>query len=282
VEDPAGSAAASELRNAVEGLTGEAGMQFEVAPAIQPQDVQPEWKVVVFGAAPPNLADYAAAAPQTQFVAVSTGGIEPAANVSLIETRREYIAFTAGFIAVLVADDWRSGGLLPNDTPLGAGLEDAFRNGGLYFCGTCNTYYAPFVRFPLTASMPSGTDSAGWQSAMAEMDQSFIYALYLAPEAASPELLSTLAARGLILFGSAAPPPEVQSLWAVTIAADAPAALRELWPQLLAGQGGQRISAAINLTDINPQYLTPGKQRQVEMMLDDLLAGFIDPYTPAQ
>jgi hypothetical protein len=31
-----------------------------------------------------------------------------------------------------------------------------------------------------------------------------------------------------------------------------------------------------------PEYHSQNKNRQMELMLDDLPAGFIDPYTPAQ
>ena len=59
------------------------------------------------------------------------------------------------------------------------------------------------------------------------------------------------------------------------IQADAVHAIQTAWPELLAGRGGQSIPSPLGLADIDPAYLTPGKQRLVQQVLDDLQAGRI-------
>ena len=63
----------------------------------------------------------------------------------------------AGYLIELIATDRRAAALLPNDTVYGTSLEDSLRNGGAYYCGICQTYYAPYVQFPLVTSLPAAT-----------------------------------------------------------------------------------------------------------------------------
>ena len=59
------------------------------------------------------------------------------------------------------------------------------------------------------------------------------------------------------------------------IQADPVKAIQSAWPELLAGRGGQTIPSPLGLADIDPAYLSPGKQLLVERVLDGLQAGRI-------
>jgi hypothetical protein len=50
-----------------------------------------------------------------------------------------------------------------------------------------------------------------------------------------------------------------------------------LWPDLIAGRGGQTISTPLLLTDINPELLPEGKQGMVQELMNNLLLGLVDP-----
>jgi hypothetical protein len=49
-----------------------------------------------------------------------------------------------------------------------------------------------------------------------------------------------------------------------------------MMPSVLEGSGGQVVNAGLELVDINPRLLSPGRQRLIETMLDDLKSGFIE------
>lgn len=261
-------------------LSQTAGQNLELRGDLQPGDLQAEMKQIFFLTPPANLQDLLNTAPQSQFVVVSETDLEQAANLSIIRLHPEKQAFLAGFAAVTIANDWRAAALMPADEPLGKLKSTAFIKGGQYFCGLCNSYYSPIVRFPLVSQLPQGSPPDQWLAAADQLNQSFIYLYYVSPEAASLDLLYTLATRSVLLLGGQTPPDEVRSLYAATIRFDLTEPLSALWPAVSSGQGGQSLEANLILTDINPDVFSPGKQAFVQKALEDLQAGYIYPLDP--
>jgi hypothetical protein len=65
--------------------------------------------------------------------------------------------------------------------------------------------------------------------------------------------------------------------WVASIGSQSPLqSLLDLWGKLLSGEGGEEVVLPLGFTGTNPDLLSPGRQRLVETMLADLLAGFID------
>lgn len=254
-------------------------MELEVLTELSAPDIQPHWRVIVLLPAPGNIGELTAAAPGVQFVTSSDGELPESANLSVIQVKPEHVAFAAGYIGAVITPDWRLAGLLPADTELGERLADAFRNGVHFYCGLCRSLYPPFVRWPLVSMLPAGSDDAAWQTAVAELKPSVVHGMYLDGRIGSPELVAWLAANNIILFGGETPPAENLPDWAVTIRPDLTGALAELMPDVIAGNGGQVVNARLMLADINPDILSPGRQRLVEIMLDTLSAGYIEPFT---
>ena len=266
-----------DVQAALSDLAKQPGLSMETVSSIQPGDIKPEWKVVVFLGVPSNLSDLTGAAPKTQFIVIGPGDLSGAANLSVVRLNVEQQAFLAGYLAETIAPDWRVGGLLPNDGPLGADLESTFRNGGYYQCGTCDPVNGPVVGFPLTATLPSNSDPSAWQGAAADMEKNVINVMYVAPEASSPNLLADLVSKGIVLIGGQTPPDQFRSKWAATVRQDAIASLRSIWPDVIAGKGGMTVNAQLQVVDINPDLLSTGRLRLVQETMSDLQAGLIDP-----
>jgi hypothetical protein len=271
-----------EAESLLQDLAQQNGMQLEVLAGIQPEDIQSNWKIMVFLPAPENISQWTAAGPGTQFVVSSDAELPATPNLSVIRSLPEHLAFAAGYIGAAITPDWRIAGLLPSDTALGENLPDAFQNGGYYYCGLCRTLYAPFVRWPVTGTLPTGSDLAAWQSAVAELEPSVVYGMYIDARIGSTELVNWLSGKDIVLLGGETPPAEVLPRWAVTIRPDIIPALENLMPTILEGSGGQVVSANLELIDINPRLLSPGRLRLIETMLDDLAAGMIEPFTISQ
>jgi hypothetical protein len=268
-----------QVRNYLETFADEHSMELEVAAPVQPQDIQDNWQVVVLLPAPENIRELVESAPAVQFVVSSEIDLSPANNLSVIRSRPEHLAFAAGFTGMVITPDWRFAGLLPGDTALEDGLADAFRNGGYYYCGLCRTVFAPFVRWPLTGTLPTGSSDEAWQAVVAELEPSIVYGMYIDPRAGTVDLLNWLSNKNLVLVGGATPPADVLPKWAVTIRPQVLSGLTEMMPGVLAGSGGQVVNAALELTDINEGLLSPGRQRLIEAMLEDLASGAIEPFT---
>lgn len=280
------SAATADVQNAETHLTALAAqnnMALVKAETLAAADLTADVKVVVWVGAASGITDLAGGAPQVQFVAITAGDLQPAANLSVIRSHPEDVVFIAGYISTLIAPDWRGAALLPSDGPLGDQVQTIFENGGRFFCGRCAPAYAPVVLFPLSATLPSTSPASAWQAAFETLNQNVIEVLYVSDPASSPELLTPLKDAGITLIGSQPPSAELQSNWAATVQMDNASLMDTLWPDLLAGKPGQALEAPVTLSDINPDKFSPGRQDLVQTMISNLQNGLVDPFSvPAQ
>ena len=262
-------------------LAQEAGMRFQVRNTLAQADLdmeRPALKVVIAFPPDPGLADLASAAPEVQFLGVGIPGLTPAANLSLIGASGSPIdrqAFLAGYMAAMLALDYHAGIIYEEDTPNGLAARDAFINGYHFYCGLCNPAFPPYYDYPITVKVPP--DSAkGQMAGFADIliDRQ-VEVAYVHPKIATPELLDYLAQYNVKLIGETLPLESLRPNWVASIQPQVIPAIQAIWPDLLAGKGGQEIPMPLFLTDINPELLTPGKQRVVEEVLSDLQAGYI-------
>jgi hypothetical protein len=266
-------------------LSSAAGLTLETLNDLQPAGISSEVRIIVLLAAPGNLNDLLNAAPQAQFIVISGSDIPAAANLTVIRWKPENQAFLGGFISVLLSSDWRAGGLIPSDGPLGAGLQQAFENGGHYFCGPCGPGWPLGVYYPQTAPLPAASDGPAWQAAAAGLfDTQKAEVYYLSSEAYKQEIFDYLQGRSqngktLLLVGSQTPPDSLHDQWAATVGFDTLASLRQAWPGVLAGKGGAVIEAPLTLSDVNAANLGEGRQRLVNELMIELQAGKIYPFT---
>jgi hypothetical protein len=281
---PSGADAQS-FQTVLAELGGVSGLFLETQADLQPAGLGQNVRVVVALAPPANLNDLLSASPQTQFVVISGADLPQANNLSVIRWRPESQAFLGGFISVLLSTDWRSGGLLPSDGPLAANLQDAFVNGGRYFCGVCAPGWPLGLTYPQVAPLPASSDGPAWQAAAAGLfDNSKVEAYYLAAEAYRPEVVDYLQGKDqfgktLLLVGVQPPPDSLRAQWAATVSFDTIAPLRQVWPDLLSGKGGAVIEAPLALSDVNTANLGEGRLRLVNDLIEELRTGSIFPFT---
>ena len=258
-------------------LAASAGLQYESRQSLSAGDVPPGAKVIFFFSPPANLEELQNSVPDAQFIVLSEQDLSPGARLSVIRSYPEQRAFLAGYIAAMVATDSRSAGLFTADGPGDAVKLDAFLNGGRYYCGICNSVLSPVVRFPLYFTLPNGSDAMAWQEGVNQLNQNIVYLYYVSPEAETPELLNHILSLGGALLGGTPPYQEIRERWVATISFETAEALRQIWPQVISGQGGQVVTAQLALTDINPAYLSQGRLELVKTVIQDLQAGLIYP-----
>jgi hypothetical protein len=268
------AALADSVQAAVEQLAQKAGLPLEVNPT-----GAGNWKVAVYLNPPADMAKTAASLPGTQFLAISPIDLDKAPNLSVIRIHSEWEAFLAGYITMLVAPDWRAGALLASDTPLGDKLDEVFKNGGYFFCGACRSTLSPIKSFPITTSLPSNSDVTAWEAALGELRQSIIYTVYVSPQAASPDLLTYLAAQKFYLVGGATPAKEILPRWAATVSSDIATPLQQVFPEVLSGKGGQVVDAPVVISDVQPNLLGAGRMQKVEDLIKNLSDGQVYPYS---
>jgi hypothetical protein len=271
-----------ELRivsEAIQPAVTEAGFALETIAHAPAGAFEPGRIAVIFLSAPPNLVEILSSNPQMQIVVVSGNDLQPGPNLTILRVRPENLAFMAGYTAVLASPNWRVAGLLPFDGGDVNLMANAFASGGRYFCGRCGTTTPPFAPYPLTESASSNSSAVEWQSAVSNILPAGIEVLYFSKESQSAELIQSLASQNLLFIGSVSPGDGLGDRWVGTISLDIPGSLAKVLPEILNGNGGSVVNVGISLSDINEAYLSPGKQRLITETSEQLMLGWINPYT---
>ena len=135
-------------------------------------------------------------------------------------------------------------------------------------------YYVPYS-FPQYLEIPSAETKANYGGyANILISKYGVDTIYLYPDIQIKELTDSLAASGKQVIGTTLPNPR-PSGWVMTIRPDETKAIQQGWPNLVAGKGGQSVPSPLGLEDVNPNFLSPGKERLVQQVLDELQAGRI-------
>lgn len=270
------AAETAALQETLAQLAAQDGLSFETVTDLADVQSGPETRLVVALPPDPGIASLAAANPTLQFLAVGFPEIQVAPNLSVIRADGERLdqqGFLAGYLAAVITQDWRVGMISQSDTPAGKAARNGFANGVIFYCGLCRPAYPPFIQYPVFVDLPAGADQ---QAAVDTLAGNAVKTVYVFPGAADASLLDALAQAGMQIIGAGAPPPQAAGQWVASILVDEMGAVRQIWPRLLAGEGGLDLSTPMVLSERNAALFSQGRQRVVDKMLTDLLAGFVD------
>ncbi|UCF61479.1 MAG: hypothetical protein JSV37_02015, partial [Anaerolineaceae bacterium] len=273
----------AELVLSVEGvireLVNEGGYVVETRTTLSSDEIDASVQFVVGFPPDQDMEILAESVEAVQFLSIGIPGLSPRDNLSLIGPmgfRPDQVGFMAGYISALITQDWRVGVIGRSDTTTGLADINGFVNGARYYCGTCRPVFPPYVQYPIQVSLSEFEIENAWQAAVDTLIEAAVDTVYVSPEIEEPQLLSALVESGMIVLGGRKPSDELLINWVVTIQEDPAEAVRELWEDLLGGQGGASIPVPITMHDINPELYSYGRQRLVEEILGELLEGFID------
>lgn len=274
------SAQAQAYQSALNEPIAAAGLRWQVRPSLSQADLTPELRLVVVLPPDPGVAALAESAPHTVFLAIAIPGLEPEGNLSVIAAsseRPDQLGFIAGVIATMITPEWRVGTIGLADQVASKSAENAFINGGTYFCGLCLQAYPPFYDYPLLANLPATASQAEWQEIANYMIDRMAQTVYVVPGAGDADMFDVLAQANVNLIGENLPSEAMRAHWVVSLRHDdiLPVVLK-LLPDLLDGKAGSKTVMPLTLLDVNPDLFSPGRQLLAQKTLDDLLAGFID------
>jgi hypothetical protein len=259
------------------------GMRFQVRNVVSPADLAfegPALKVVIVFSPDPGLAELTTAAPGVQFLAVGIPGLQTASNLSSVGAAGlpvDQQAFLAGYIAGLIAPEWKVGVLYQKDTTGGEATRDAFANGFSFYCGACRNpnFPQPAGIYPILVGIPNDAPESAYYGHADLLIHNIVKVAYVYPEIATPDLLSYMAQNGLLLISQTLPGEDVRSNWVTSIQPDLTSAIQRIFPDLVAGNGGQVAPTPLFLTDVNPDLLSEAKLRLVLDVLTGLQDGTI-------
>ena len=268
--------ASDALQKVVYDLAQQSNMRFQVRNTFTAADVEPGLQIVVALPPDPGIAAIAAAAPKVQFLSIDIPGITAGGNVSTLASNSQVdvAAFVAGFTAAMISNDFHTGMIYPKDNANAQRALVAYTNGASYYCGLCQPFYYLSYTFPQSIAIPAAEDKAKYGAYANLLIQAKVYTIYLYPDIEVKELTDALSSTGTQVIGTILPNPR-PSGWVMTIRPDETKAIQQGWPNLVAGKGGQSVPSPLGLEDVNPNFLSPGKERLVQQVLDELQAGRI-------
>ena len=274
-----------QYQTLVYDLAQAAGIRYQVRNSLTPADLAfegPALKVVIALPPDPGLALLTAAAPGVQFLAVGISGLDPATNLSTIGASGipvDQQAFLAGYIAGIVAPEWRTGVLYQKDTEGGASAHTAFDNGYTFYCGDCfNPNFAqPFSHglYPIQVGIPSDAPERNYTGYADLLIRNFVNVAYVYPAIATPALLSYMAQNNILMVGQTLTSEDIRPNWIASIQPDLISSIKMIFPNLLAGQGGKIVPTPLLLADVNSGLLSDAKLRLVQQVLEGLQNGTI-------
>ena len=257
-------------------FAGENGIQFEQVASLGEASLSTA-RIVVLSEAPADLAAVLDVNPEIQFILLAGTDLTGKPNLSVVAAKAEDVYFMAGYLTTLIANDWRSAGLVTGDTPLGDSAANAFFNGGKYICGKCNPSFPPLVDLPQVTALPKSAPSAEWLTAANEMLAMGVKAFFLDPEAATSEVVAQISLSQIILIGTTPPRAGAEALWGATITSDDSAALKEVLTTAFEGEGGQQIVVPVTLTNVNSTLVSPARQDLFNQTAELLATGKLAP-----
>jgi hypothetical protein len=274
-----------QYQTIVYDLAQASGLGFKTLNTLTPADLPFEGsalKIVVALPPDPGLAALAAAAPAVQFLAVGIPDLPSAPNLTSVGAGGiplDQEAFLAGYIAgMLTSDNEFRVGMIALDDEQGALAKLAFYNGYHFFCSLCTNPYFTWgsYRYPVSQMMPTDTPESQYTSNADVLPRYLVKAAFIAPEVANADLVGYMSSFGIPLIGESLPEGVDASQWAVSIKPDLISALQEIFPQVLAGNGGMIIATPLHLTDVNTDLLSEGKLRLAQEVLQGLQDGTIN------
>ncbi len=274
---------ADQYQTAIYNLAQASKMRFQVLNSMGPVDLQlagAGLKIVVAFPPDPGLAALAASAPNVQFLAVGIPKLPAAPNLSTVGATGQPVAeqaFLAGYTAAMLSEDYRIGMITLKDDPEGLAAETAFQNGMQYYCGLCQIRFPPFYTYPIHVEIPQDASPASYSSYAGFLVNHFVTTAFVYPPIATSDLLGYLAQNGVNLIGETMPSQSLGSSWVASLKPELLSTIQKIFPELVAGHGGQNIPTPLYLTDVNPALLSPGKQRLVQELLDGLQSGTVSP-----
>jgi hypothetical protein len=270
------TARTTALQETLSELAAQEGLSFETVTDPGGVQITPEARLVVALPPDPGIADLAAANPGVQFLAIGVPEAQTASNLSIIGAggeRPDQQGFLAGYLAAVITQDWRVGIISQPDSPAGKAARNGFANGVVFYCGLCRPAYPPFIQYPVFLDLPTSGDQ---QAVVDTLVGNAVKTVYLAPGVGEAALEETLAQAGIRIIGSGAPTSQVKDQWVASISMDEMGSVRQIFPRLLAGEGGLNLATPLSLGERNEALFSQGRQRLVDKMLTDLLAGYVD------
>lgn len=274
-----------ELVLQTQSLAQQSGLQMEQIPAVSMNDLEintSRIRTVVALPPDPGLEDMARRFPEIDFISVGISNLPEIPNLYRVGaegSRPEWDGFLAGYLAAIIAPEWRIGILTQSGSEEGERAWQGFNNGGILYCGLCNPQYPPYTDYPFRLDLSAGSNASEWMPIVDQFIKSGVKVAYIYPGVAQPEIMSYLAANGLLLIGSTPPDDDVKPSWIATIQTDLASPFNLAWQDQISEKSPSTYPTRPKIISEYTGYVSEGKLLLLESVINDLMTGVIDPLT---
>jgi len=268
----------NQVMTALTAAVANAGIELalESPPELRVETAPDNLKMVVMVGKPDNIAELTAGLPEVKFLGVGGSDWPGSANMYVIglnNANSPNQAFMAGYIAAVQSEEYRIGIISVSDAA-GQLYREAFLNGVIYFCGTCTPFYPPFELYPVYAEVPTGDGLASLETAAQNLLARGVTMVHVAPQLQSEGIYQYLAANGVRLVGTSAPPAGLEGNWVASVIDDGGISLENSITALLTGQPA---SAAPSSLKVDYAGVSQARLDHFNEILGRLESGEIDP-----
>lgn len=269
----------AQLESLLAAQAQQAGLTFQSIESLEAPQIGSNIKGILVYGVDPGMDAVVQAYPDTPILAVNVPGIQPAGNIQVLaldENGSDQAGFLAGYLASVITPDWRVGIISTADTPTGKAASLGFSNGVVFYCGLCRPAYPPFLAYPVIVDLSSVPGEAEIQAAVDSMVNTSVSVVYVPRQVSSDFLYQKLSEAGILVIGSGAPPPGLESQWVASIEPDLLAAIEQVGLTWLDGDVQLPIAVPIRFTRANSDLFSPGRQNLVSVLQQELQDGYID------
>lgn len=271
----------SQVRVFLQKILPEKELEFEEKLVLIPSDLSQEVKLVIAISPSSDLISLSSLFPNINFLAIAGVDIEPTDNVFVLPGISGVIknsAFLAGYLSVLVTEDYRVGSLVLAGNETGLQATNSFSIGARYFCGLCGSKLGPIYYYPKSAEINDPSFENDWKAAADALIAFNVKTVFIDNNAFSDELAEYLTQSNISIIALASPPATIlQEYWLGSLEIDYAGSMNKYWALLTSEEQGQYLIPDIILTQINNELVSEGKLRLFNEIKGELEAGFINP-----
>jgi len=270
----------AEMQSLLSEWIPEMGYRYQVRPSLSEADFErDDFRLIVAIYPNPEISTMVEDHPEVQFLTVGIQDLEPASNLVTIGAdgdRLDHQGFIAGYMAAMITPDWRVGVIGYSESQNTLSARQAFFTGVAFYCGLCLPSYPPWYEYPLYFELGADADTIAWRTAADFMIHRSVETVYVVPGAGDDVMLRHLAEAGVNIIAGRQTLPDIQDHWVASLRFDLMESFKEYWPDFTVGAGSFTVSIPLQITEINPDLFSPGKQRLIDIILADLLDGYFD------
>lgn len=256
------------------------GRTFEEHDTLAADQITPSVKVLVTTADAGQIEAIAMAHANLPIVAVDVSGLNPSLpnlyGITAESGTLEQRAFLAGYALALNTEDYRVGAITMNEDDQGNRTKDSFITGVRYYCGLCNARYMPVNYYPFTAQVSNPADPANWQAAVDSLLDLAVSSIYVQPEISSLDLMTYLSSKNVAVIGVEGQVGlEGASRLMGVLGSDIYLSAEHVVGKILDGEEPGNSSGSLELKQVNPDFISPGRLILFERVREDLLNGLV-------